>query len=72
MTYDEIVALADRTEAKRQRGEEWEFEFSIEWWALTTAEREAFAALMRPRIAHAKEKLEAIKERAHPAAALRP
>jgi hypothetical protein len=38
---DEIADLADRAEAGRRRGEEWEFEFAIEFVALTTAEWDA-------------------------------
>ena len=61
MTHDEIAALADRTEAKRRRGEEWEFEFAIEFGALTGAERDGYMALMNGRIAHGKEVLEALE-----------
>jgi hypothetical protein len=55
---DEIADLADRAEARRRRGERWEFEFA----ALSTAEREEFMALMNERIARGREVLEAVAE----------
>jgi hypothetical protein len=59
---DEIADLADRAEARRRRGERWEFEFAIEFAALSTAEREEFMALMNERIARGREVLEAVAE----------
>ena len=62
MAEDEIADLADRMLAKHRRGEDAEFEFAIEWGALTDAEREDFMALMRQRIAHREERLDVIEE----------
>jgi hypothetical protein len=59
---DEIADLADRLRAKQRRGEDVEFEFEIEWGALTDDEREEFIALLNERIAHGEERLEAIEE----------
>ena len=59
---DVIVDLADRTRAKQQRGEDWQFEFEIDYASLTDAEQEQFLALMKARHAHSQEKLEAIEE----------
>jgi hypothetical protein len=56
MTDDEIADLADRMEAMT------EFEFAIEWGALTGEEQDAFMALMDERIAHGEERLEAVTE----------
>src|SRR5688572_25052770 len=57
--HDEIADLADRIEARRKRGEDWELEFMVEFGALTKAEQEEFMTLMEQRIAHSGEKLEA-------------
>ena len=51
---DDVADLADRTRAMS------EFQFAIEWAALTDAERDEFMALMHQRRAHGKEKLEAL------------
>jgi hypothetical protein len=60
--HDHIADLADRMRAKQRRGEDLEFEFALEFGALTEDEREEFVALLNERTAHAKEVLEAIKE----------
>jgi hypothetical protein len=57
--YDEIDEIADL--ADRCRGMS-EFEFAIEWGALTAAEQDEWMALMGERTAHGIEKLEAIGE----------
>jgi hypothetical protein len=59
---DEIADLADRMLAKHRRGEAPDFEFAIEWGALTDEERDRYMALMDQRIAHGEEVLEAIQE----------
>jgi hypothetical protein len=59
---DAVAELADRILAKQRRGEEWEFEFEIEFASLTYEERDDFVALMNERAAHKKENLEAIGE----------
>jgi hypothetical protein len=59
---DEIADLADRMAAKHRRGEDPEFEFEIEWGALTGEERDELMALLNERIAHRKERLEGITE----------
>ena len=60
---DEIVDLADRIAAKQRRGEEWEFEFEIEFTALTEDERDQFLALTEQRTAHKQERLETLAEK---------
>jgi hypothetical protein len=59
MTYDEIADLADRLRAKQRRGEDPDFEFEIEFGALTADEQDAFVALLRQRTAHGQEGLKA-------------
>jgi hypothetical protein len=57
MTHrDEIAELADRAR------ELSEFEFEIEFAALTEEERDAFFALFDERKAHGEERLEALQE----------
>jgi hypothetical protein len=51
---DEIADLADRMEAMT------EFEFEIEWGALTGDERDELMALLNGRIAHGEERLEGV------------
>ncbi len=53
---DEIADLADRCRSMS------EFEFEIEWGALTEEERDEFMALIDQRRAHGEEKLDALKE----------
>ena len=53
---DDVADLADRSRAMS------EFQFAIEWGALTGAECDEFMALMDQRIAHGEEKLEALQE----------
>jgi hypothetical protein len=53
---DEIADLADRMTADA------EFEFEIEWGALTGEERDELLALLDERIAHRKERLEHVTE----------
>lgn len=55
--HDHVADLADRMLARRDA----EFEFEIEWWALTAEEQDEFMALMRQRTAHGEEVLEAIE-----------
>ena len=59
---DEVTELADRLQARQRRGEAWEFEFEIEFGALTDEQRDEFMALMDERAAHGEEKLEALRE----------
>jgi hypothetical protein len=59
---DVVRELADRIKAKQARGEEWEFEFAIEFNALTRAEQSEFLALMEQRSAHGEEQSEAVNE----------
>jgi hypothetical protein len=54
--HDAVADLADRARAMS------EFQFAIEWGALTDAERHEFMALMDQRRAHGEEKLEALGE----------
>jgi predicted Fe-S protein YdhL (DUF1289 family) len=54
--HDEVVDLADRLRAMT------EFEFEIEWAALTGDERDEVMALLNERIAHGQERLEGITE----------
>jgi len=61
---DEIADLADRSRAMS------EFQFGIEFAALTDAEREEFMALLEQRTAHGVEKLEAIEANVRAAKAL--
>ena len=56
----EIADLADRMAAKHRRSEDLEFEFEIEWGALTGDERDDYMALLNQRIAHGEEGLEGI------------
>jgi hypothetical protein len=60
--HDHVRDLADRMLAKYQRGEKLDPEFEIEFWALTTEERDEFVALVDERIAHGEEALEAVSE----------
>ena len=54
--HDDVADLADRARAMS------EFQFAIEWGALTDAERDEFMALMDQRTAHGEERLEALEE----------
>ena len=56
VTMDEIADFADRARGMS------EFEFEIEWLALTADEREDFLVLMDQRRAQRTEKLEALQE----------
>jgi hypothetical protein len=49
-------------QAKERRGEDFEFEFAIEFGAFTAAEQDDYVALMEERIAHGEERLEALQE----------
>jgi hypothetical protein len=60
--HDEIADLFDRIEARQRRGEDWEFEFELEFAALTGEEQDAYIGLVEQRTAHGKERLEAIEE----------
>ena len=57
-----VADLADRMRAKQRRREDIEFEFRIEWGALTDEARDAFMALMDQRRAHGEEQLASLEE----------
>ena len=59
---DEVAEFADRIEERRRRGEEWEFQFEIEFMSLTVDEQVELVELLEQRTAHRKEALEAISE----------
>lgn len=58
---DEVTELADRLQARQQRGESWDLEFEVEFGGLTDEQRDEFMALMHERIAHRKERKEALE-----------
>ena len=59
---DEIADLADRAVARYRRGEDWEFEFGIDWESLPPVEQVDIMALLYVLLDHAEEKLEAVSE----------
>ena len=59
---DEIAELADRIEERRQRGEDYEAEFVVDFGSLTDEEQADFLALMEQRTAHGREVLAGIEE----------
>jgi hypothetical protein len=59
---DEVAELADRMLAKYRRGEEPGLEDRLAWAGLTDEERDRFMTDSDQRIAHLREKREAIEE----------
>lgn len=57
---DVVTELADRLRAKQRRGEDPGLEFEIDFHSLTPAEQDEFIALVQERIAHGKERHEAL------------
>ena len=59
---DGVAELADRIEARRRRGEDYEAEFEVDFGSLTDEEQLEFIALVRQRTAHPAEVLAAFEE----------
>ena len=51
---DVVADLADRIEERRRRAEDFDLQFEIEWYSLTTEEQAEFVALVRQRTAQPK------------------